>query len=357
MPVVVALVVVAVTTGVTRAVAEAGQRTQKTVRDVSSPTTLPPPANSAAPAHIVTSGRDLPDPFVLTTRHGYYLYSSQSGFTSAPVSVATSKVLDHWGPSQAALAMDPPWATFGYTWSPDVRQIRGRYVMYFDAMATTSLFDDAALPGFQGRAQCIGTATSSSPLGPFTPQAQPLTCQFDEHGAIDPRTFVSPRGELWLDWKSDDNAVLASTAPTKIYAQRLSADGLDLVGTATVLLQADEPWQDDDHIIEAPDMVAADGTYWLFYSGGWFNQPSYGIGVARCAGPAGPCTDMSTLPWLGSNAQGSGPGEESLFVDHDGTTWMVFSPWFYGYAGVTLRPVALAQVAFGPFGPYLARWQ
>ena len=190
---------------------------------------------------------------------------------------------------------------------------------------------------------------------PSSRQAEPLLCQFTQHGAIDPRTFVAPRAGLWLDWKSDENALLSSRVPTKLYAQRLSSDGLHLVGTAALLLQADEPWQDLNHIVEAPDMVAVHGSYWLFYSGGWFNQPSYGIGVARCAGPAGPCTDLSTQPWLGSNFQGSGPGEESLCVDHQGQLWIVYSPWFYGYTGLTGRPVALASVAFGPFGPYLAR--
>ncbi len=69
-------------------------------------------------------------------------------------------------------------------------------------------------------------------------------------------------------------------------------------------------------------MVLVNGAYYLFYSGGWFNQTSYAIGVARCTGPAGPCHDTSSTPLLASNAQGEGPGEESVFSNSAGI-WML----------------------------------
>jgi hypothetical protein len=106
-------------------------------------------------------------------------------------------------------------------------------------------------------------------------------------------------------------------------------------------------------LIEAPDMVYAQRTYWLFYSGSWFNTPGYSIGVAKCAGPLGPCEAISPRPWLTTNAQGSGPGEESLFHNSQGW-WMVYSPWSL-YAHDT-RPVELAKVYFAPSGPYLAKF-
>jgi hypothetical protein len=116
------------------------------------------------------------------------------------------------------------------------------------------------------------------------------------------------------------------------------------------LLSADEPWQ--HRIIESPDLVQFQNTYWLFYSGGWFNQPYYGIGLARCSGPAGPCTDLSPTPWLGSNAQGQGPGEESLFVDRAGGTWMAYAPTAL-FSDVSIRPVALVRIGLTTAGPEL----
>jgi beta-xylosidase len=314
-------------------------------------TTVPPPANPADPALLVTPGRNLPDPFVLVTKSGYYLYSSQTGFTTPPISVTFSDNLESWPAPRAAMSAVPPWAVDGFTWAPDVRFIAGRYVLYFNAWAVPAMFYEPWLPALASHAQCIGTATSPSPLGPFQPEATPLICMFDHHGAIDPRTFLAPNGTLWLDWKSDDNANFpTATAVTHLFAQRLSPGGLAFVGERFQLLQADRPWQ--NRIVEAPDMVYVGGTYWLFFSGNWFNQPGYAVGLARCAGPSGPCVDFPE-PLLRSNAQGQGPGEESLFEDGSGSWWITYSQWFDGYRHRQYRPVALARVVFKSTGPYL----
>jgi hypothetical protein len=100
--------------------------------------------------------------------------------------------------------------------------------------------------------------------------------------------------------------------------------------------------------------VLVGGKYWLFYSANWFDQPVYGIGVASCAGPQGPCQDLSTQPLVSTNAQGEGPGEESVFTGQNGF-WMLYNPWrSYAPTGITPpRPVAVARIGFGPFGPYL----
>ena len=202
------------------------------------------------------------------------------------------------------------------TGRPDVRYLDGEYVMYFDSMAQPSLYYDQQGTGFSHYAQCIGVATSTAPAGPFTGRSSPLICDFGAHGAIDPRTFLASDGDLYLDWKSDDNAAApAAYAVSHLYAQRLSANGLSLDGPPHLLLTADERWQ--AKIVEAPDMVEARGKFWLFYSGSWFNSSNYGVGYASCAGPIGPCTDQSVHgPFIGSNSQGQGPGEESLFEDH-----------------------------------------
>ena len=126
----------------------------------------------------------------------------------------------------------------------------------------------------------------------------------------------------------------------------------DRISTPVRILEADQPWE--GRIVEAPQMVRVDGRYWLFYSGNWFNQPGYGIGVAECAGPFGPCRKHLRGPWLGSNAQGAGPGEGSLFHDERGW-WIVYGPWAVEFTASTPRPAALAHVAFGSSGPYLAR--
>ena len=205
------------------------------------PAQLPPHANASAPGVLILD-RNLPDPAVLEVGGRFYLYSSQTGFSTPPVSLTTSRgtSLFHWNKTGTALANVPSWAETGFTWAPDVRFIDGRYVLYFNAWAEKSMFFLPQETGFSQRAQCIGVATATTPGGPFTPVAgPPLVCQFDHHGAIDPRSFLAADGQLYLDWKSDDNASPGSP-PTHIWAQELSSDGERLVG-ARHLLDEREP--------------------------------------------------------------------------------------------------------------------
>jgi beta-xylosidase len=239
----------------------------------------------------------------------------------------------------------PAWVAPGFTWAPDVRKIGARYVLWFTA-GTRASRPDAVRP-----TQCIGVATSPSADGPFTAVGDaPVICQRERWGSIDARTFRDADGSLWLHWKSDDNAQTEGRSHSSIYARRLAADGRTLVGSSVRILEADQRWE--GRIVEAPQLVRAGGRYWLFYSGNWFNQPVYGIGVAECDGPGGPCRKPLDHPWLGSNRQGAGPGESSLFHD-DGGWWIVYGPAAVDYRSRTPRPAALAPVTFGPDGPRL----
>ncbi|MCU1485837.1 MAG: glycoside hydrolase, family 43 [Actinomycetia bacterium] len=310
-------------------------------------TTLAPIADPKAPATILTPGEDAPNPFVLHEGGTYWLYASQKEFYGDNLQVRSGPDLHHLGPVHDALPVLPDWVWAGFTWAPDVRHIGNRYVLWFTAGVVESR-PDAPRP-----TQCIGVATSSSPDGPFTGVGDgPAICQRQRWGSIDPRTFRDVDGQLWLHWKSDDNAEVDGTTHSSIYAQRLAADGITLVGRAMRILEADQPWE--GRIVEAPQLIRVGGRYWLFYSGNWFNQPVYGIGVAECAGPAGPCRKRLRRPWLGSNPQGAGPGESSLFHDAGGW-WILYGPWAVDFEASTPRPAALARVGFGPLGPYLAR--
>lgn len=311
------------------------------------PKQLPAPADPAAPGRIVTPGDDLPNPFVLHEGDTYYLYASQRGIYGANIQLRSGPDLEHLGPVIEAMPQIPAWATPGFMWAPDVRRIGDRYVMWFTAGAKRSR------PGVMEPMKCIGVAMSASPAGPFvSADPEPAICQRDRWGSIDPRTFRDADGRLWLHWKSDDNAEAKGDGHASIYAQPLAPDGRTLEGEAVRIVEADQEWE--GRIVEAPQLVLAEGRYWLFYSANWFNQPMYGIGVAECDGPAGPCRKPWTTAWLGSNDQGAGPGESSLFQDERGW-WIVYAPLAIRFEADTRRPVALAHVAFGPAGPYLAQ--
>lgn len=313
----------------------------------SSPDSVDPPvtATPSAPAQIYDLGHDVSDPFLTVWQGRYYLISNVGGpGTVMNVPVLSGPAVGQWGPMFDALPTLPSWASPGFTWGPDLHRFGSTFVLYFTAL----------VKGSDPTMQCIGAATATSPRGPFTALANPYICQVSQGGSIDPRVFTDDDGSNWLLWKSDQNIGGANT-PTKLWSAPLTADGLAFTAPPTVILQPDLAWQGT--IVESPDMVKVAGTYWLFYSGNWFNSANYAIGAARCTGPTGPCTETSSTPLVASNTQGTGPGEESVYNGPTGT-WLLYNPWHSDSPKVDSRPrpVAMIRLGFGSTGPYLATW-
>ena len=306
----------------------------------------PPSASPDAPGRTILSGPwDATDPYMLTIGDHYFLYTSEGEtFMNVPLRIASR--LGHWGAAIDVLPQLPGWAQGGLTWAPDVHKVSGGWALYF-----TSL-----LRGVTPFTHCIGSAFSSSPEGPFVASPHPFICQRDHRGSIDARV-VALGNRLVMLWKSDDNANPSVPGPdqggyTGIFAQNLSANGKTLLGSPVKILSPSEPWEGT--IVESPDMIEAWGTYWLFFSGNWYNSPSYAIGVAACDSPLGPCADSNPTPFLGSNLQGVGPGESSLFEDGS-AVYLLYNPFKANDPGpVVPRPVSMARVGFAPDGPYLA---
>lgn len=270
---------------------------------------------------------DFPDPFILEYGGEFLAYATNT--ETINVQMASSTDLTTWRflwneqqPSQLYDAMPdlPPWAKAGATWAPEVLQTPGGFVLYF-----TARHIDYGI-------QCVGAATSQSPRGPFTSNASdPLVCQYDLGGTIDPSPFRAPDGQLYLYFKNDGNNP-DFNKPTEIFVQRLSPDGLSLVGDRISLIRNDKPWE--GRVVEAPTMTEHGGSYVLFFSGndyGW--QPSqrvssYAIGYATCDGPMGPCVQSPNNPFLASTYQPclSGPGHQTVFKS-GGKEFMAFHSW------------------------------
>jgi hypothetical protein len=263
---------------------------------------------------------------------------------SVPVWIGTT--IGHWQAPRDVLPTLPAWAEWGATWAPDVRKVAGAWALYFSAV----------LKGVRPETHCIGAAFGSGPAGPFTAEPQPMICQRDHRGSIDARTVRDVDNRLIMYWKSEDNANPSvpgkdQNGRTGLWAQHLSADGRVLLGTPVELFQPDQPWEGT--IAEAPAVIEVWGTYWLFFSANWYNTDAYAIGVASCQTAFGPCTDP-TPPLIGSNAQGSGPGEPSLYNDGH-RVYLLYNPWrAYEPLPTPPRPVAMARIGFRSGGPYLA---
>jgi arabinan endo-1,5-alpha-L-arabinosidase len=271
--------------------------------------------------------QDFADPSVLVDGGTAYAFATNTpGFT---VRSATSRDLQSWKLSGSdALPQLPAWASPGRTWAPEVAHVSaGHYVLYLTATDARS-----------GR-QCIGTASSTTPGGPFAPVgSEPLVCPRSEGGAIDASTFRDDDGTLYLLWKTDGNCC---GLDTWIELAPLSADGLTLAGPASRLLKQTESWQ--GALIEAPDLVKRGGRYILFYSANDYATEKYAVGVAESPSLRGPYT-ASGSPFLStasSKGRYLGPGGEDV-VSFGSRDWLVFHSWdeAYAYRGMVVRPLS-----------------
>lgn len=264
---------------------------------------------------------DFPDPFVMQDGTAVLAYATNTDRGRINVPMAISRDLTTWtqlrdaaNPEQPHDAMPtlPAWAKRGLTWAPEVIKTGNSYVLYYTARHIKSDL------------QCVGAATATNPRGPFvTPGAEPIVCQYDLGGTIDASPFRDVDGTLYLYFKNDGNNPRAHK-PTEIFAQKMTPNGLALIGTPVSLLRNDQPWE--AHVIEAPTMVRVPGAgnrYQMFYSANDFAwQPTdrlsrYAMGYADCRGPMGPCVDAPGNPLLFSRmgVAGciSGPGHQSIF--------------------------------------------
>jgi hypothetical protein len=272
---------------------------------------------------------NFPDPDVVLFGQTYYAYATNS--VAGNIQIISSTDLNHWVSVGNALPSLPGWAQPGDTWAPSVTSVNGTYLMYYTA--------DFAPTG----TQCISVATASRPQGPFIDNSiLPLVCQQSLGGSIDPSAFTDANGVPYLVWKS------GGPGSSKIWAQPLTAaqTGFAAGTKPTQLLDPDQPWEGGT--VEAPDLVLANGRYFLFFSGNDWETASYAVGVARCAGPLGPCTDASPNPILSSGADTAGPGGESVFAEASGKFWIAFHAWVPGAVGfpnsrdLYLRPLNLS---------------
>jgi hypothetical protein len=294
------------------------------------PTTVTPPTTAATPVAgaaaavppTTTSpwtGRTddadaIADPAILRAGAGWVVYSTQrltEGLASQNVPMAASLDLASWTNAGDALPALPSWAVSGATWAPSAIELfDGTYRLYFAAHAIAGQ-------------QCIGVATATQAQGPFvSPSPTPLVCQASLGGSIDPDVFADGHGGLWLAWKNDGNS---SGQRDWLWSQRLSGDGMGLVGAPTALLTSGARWERG--IVENPDLVTLGGRLYLFYSGGNYASSSYATGYATCAGPSGPCTKVTTSRPVSSNSSAVGNGSLATFALPDGRTGIAWSAW------------------------------
>ncbi|KAH8664181.1 glycosyl hydrolase family 43 protein [Xylariales sp. PMI_506] len=258
--------------------------------------------------------KDFPDPSIIQDVDGqWYAFATTGNKKQVQVARASASSGPWTLLSNDLLPNGGAWTTSKNTWAPDVRITdNGTYVLYYSGQVANSTAH-----------HCVGTATASTILGPYTPAAEPFNCDLTVGGSIDASGFQDADGTRYVTYKIDGNSIghggscgntVAPIVPTPIMLQEVKADLVTKVGNPIQILDrttADGPY------VEAPAIFReSNGTYVLFFSSGCFTDPTYNVNYATAKSVKGPYT-RSTTPLIETDdAFGlTAPGGATPLVD------------------------------------------
>lgn len=273
---------------------------------------------------------DFPDPSVIRVGQEYWATATSSEW--APYfPLLYSRDLIHWELKGPVFSERPEWAKSNF-WAPEIAEHDGTYFIYYTARHRES------------NRLAVAVATSPHPGGPYADHG-PLV--MEEEGSIDGVPYTDAEGVRWLLWKNDGNSV---RKPTPIWLQRLSDDGLKLIGERRQILTNDTPWE--GAVVEGPFVLRHGDYYYLFYSGGACcgRGCTYALGVARAKSMAGPWEKAPTNPILATNDAWRCPGHGSIVTDPQGRFWLLYHSYAQKGFVATGRQMLLDEIIFGADG-------
>lgn len=209
-------------------------------------------------------------------------------------------------------------------WAPNIvapRHDGEPWRMYYTGLVKDSLVGNArpaADGGVTKGIRGLGVATSTDGLV-YHPQPEPLVISKHRIDAIDPTMGRLPDGGEALYWGSGQHP---------INAQRLSEDGLRLIGEPTVVAHPHPTAHDGFlRLIEAPEIIAnPNGRHSLLVSGdSTFYADRYNVTEMQGPGPFGPFEAVEG-PRLIQNIPGvrAAPGHQQTISDAAGERWLYF---------------------------------
>src|SRR2546430_4371906 len=191
----------------------------------------------------------------------------------------------------ASSALTKPDPSLGNTfWAPAVAHADDTFYLYYSV-------------GQGDKNHQLRVATSRSPQGPYRDSGKtlldPAECSF----AIDPHPFQDDDGRWYLFYARDflDCSPVARAGTALMVAPMKSMTELN--GEGTVVLRARSDWQRfesersmygrvwDWHTLEGPAVCKHDGNYYCFYSGGRWENDTYGVDYGVADKIIGPYSD------------------------------------------------------------------
>jgi len=280
-------------------------------------------------------GEYLADPFCF--RAGDYYYAVGTGKTEADHSPTTdgpvipmvrSRDLRSWESLGKVLELPPQ--TYTCFWAPEVAFHEGRYYLYYH-------------PCLAGVGFHIRVAVADRPEGPYRDMGTPLTDPAKNPFAIDAHPFRDDDGQWYLFYATDFLSYTKNTfRGTALVVDRL-INMTRLEGNPRVVMRAHWPWQRyeanrnlygtiaDWYTLEGPTVVKRFGRYYCFYSGGNYQNDSYGVDWLEADSVFGPWREVGRErgPQLLRSIPGEviGPGHHSIVTTPEGVDHVVYHAW------------------------------
>jgi GH43 family beta-xylosidase len=209
------------------------------------------------------------DPFVLKYCGAYWCYCSGFGHDGRSFGILHSQDLVDWRELPGAMAPLPG----GHTcyWAPEVTYLNRRFYLYYSV-------------GNEERMQ-VRVAVAEQPAGPYKDSGHRLTT---EDFAIDAHVFEDDDGARYLFYATD--FLTHSHIGTGTVVDRL-LDPFTLAGQPRPVTRARFDWQVYDpqraakggvrwHTVEGPFVLKRKGRYYQMFSGGNWQNVSYGVSYA-----------------------------------------------------------------------------
>ena len=296
------------------------------------------------------------DPMVFRHDGIYYAVGTgprPEGVNTGEFTLLRSDNLVDWHP--LGMALSTPDAFEGCTfWAPEVAIADGKFYLYYSV-------------GKGDQAHQLRVAISDTPDGPYEDcgRLSPEDCLF----SIDASPYQHSDGDWYLFYAVD---FLEGDRPgTSLVVDRL-LDMTTLEGNPQVVARATADWQRfqsgrsmyggiyDWHTLEGPFPVLHDGKIYCLYSGGNWQNESYGVDFVVADHPLGPYRNeavdiprvLKTIP-----NRVLGPGHNSVTVAPNGETqYIVYHAWDADRTARLMRIDPLHWSADGPTcdGPSLS---
>lgn len=210
-----------------------------------------------------------PDPFVLKHSGYYYAYSTGRSADGRIFEILRSEDLITW--SRVGGAMDPLPTDEPFYWAPEVTYHNGKFYLYY------SVGNEEFM--------ALRVAVSDTPDGGFADAGVKLTSQ---QFAIDAHVFRDEDRSWWMFYATDflDHSHIG----TGTVVDRM-VDMFTLAGDPRPVTRAKYDWQVYDparkekggvrwHTVEGPFVLKRKGTYYEMFSGGNWQNVSYGVSFA-----------------------------------------------------------------------------